>query len=145
MSKLMNSEFGLVVVIISIITLAATGNLFSASPYVIVIQLAAVGLALWARRCFTRGTFRVKAEPGCESIIKSGPYRLIRHPMYAAVLLLVWSAVVSRLSPLTAVIGIIILLVIVARIVSEEQVLRSQWPEYAEYARTTKALIPYIV
>ena len=145
MSGLINSAFGLLVAIAAIITLGLTGNLFSASPFVIAAQVLAVGLSVWARRSFPDGTFRVTAAPGGESIITRGPYRMIRHPMYAAVLIFIWAAVLSHRSLLTVLIGIVVTSVIVARVIAEEKLLRAHYPDYREYTKSTRALIPYIV
>ena len=78
---MMSSPLPLLLVIAVIIVLGVTGNMFSASPFVIVAQVAAVGLNIWARISFQSGTFRVTAAPGGATMITRGPYRFIRHPM----------------------------------------------------------------
>jgi hypothetical protein len=55
------SVLPLLFVVGSIAALGITGNLFSSSPFALAIQLAAVGLAIWARRSFRQVTFRVTA------------------------------------------------------------------------------------
>lgn len=135
----------LVIVVAAIVVLAVTGNLFSAAPLVIAAQVAAVGLNVWARRSFRKGTFRVSAAPGGESVIRRGPYRFIRHPMYSAVLLLVWAGVLSHVSALTLGIGIALTVVAVSRVAVEERLLRAQYPDYRDYARVTKTLVPYVI
>lgn len=142
---MIGSAAPLVVVISSIVLLAVTGNLFTASPYVIAVQAGAVALSVWARRSFPKDSFRVVAVPGASSIIRRGPYRSIRHPMYSAVLVLIWSGVLSHLSRWTLVLGVVVTAVVVARVIVEERVLRQRFPDYDAYARTTKALIPFIV
>ena len=134
----------LLLVIAAIVALGATGNLLAPSPLGITVQAGAIALSVWARRSFRRGTFRVTATPGSSSIIRSGPYHFVRHPMYAAVLLFIWSAVVSHLSVLTLAIGIAVTPVVIARVVVEDRLLRARFPEYGEYARSTKALVPYV-
>ncbi|MCA1790286.1 MAG: hypothetical protein LC667_10645 [Thioalkalivibrio sp.] len=138
------SAVPLVLVVAAIVALGVTGNLFVSSPFVIAAQVLAVGLSVWARRSFPKGTFRVSAAPSSSPIIRRGPYRFIRHPMYSAALLFVWAAVVSHLSVLTLAIGIALTVVVTARVIVEERLLSSQFPEYRDYARSTKAVVPYL-
>jgi len=139
------ARFALGAVIAALVILAVTDNLFSSSPLVIGAQVFAVCLAIWARRSFPTGAFRVTATPAADSVIQRGPYRLIRHPMYAAALLFVWAAVLSHLSAPTVAVGIILTGIVAARIVLEERLLREQYPEYATYVRSTKAVVPYLL
>jgi protein-S-isoprenylcysteine O-methyltransferase Ste14 len=141
---MITSPLALAFVVVGLVVLAATGNLFSWSPLVIAVQIAAVALNVWARTSFETGTFRVSAAPGGRSIMRRGPYRVIRHPMYAAVLLFAWAGVTSHASAFTLVIGVALTAVIVARVIAEERLLRAAYPDYDAYARTTKALVPYL-
>jgi protein-S-isoprenylcysteine O-methyltransferase Ste14 len=141
---MITSALPLLFVVAAIVVLGATGNLFASSPSVILAQVAAVGLSVWARRSFQTGTFRVTAGPGSGSIIRRGPYRFIRHPMYSAALLLVWAAVVSHLSVGPLAIGIAVTAVVIARVRAEERLLGVHYPEYRDYTRSTKALVPYL-
>ncbi len=138
------SPLPLVIVVAAIAVLGVTGNLFALSPFVIAAQVAAVVLNVWARISFRRGTFRVTAAPSGAPIITRGPYRFIRHPMYAAVLVFIWAGVASHLSVLTVAIGIAVAGVVIARVIMEERLLRATYPEYLDYSRSTKALIPFV-
>lgn len=139
------TRFALGAVIAALAILGVTNSLLSSSPLVIGAQVFAVCLAVWARRSFPTKAFRVTATPAADSVIQRGPYRLIRHPMYAAALLFVWAAVLSHLSALTLAVGIILTGVVATRIVLEERLLRERYPEYAAYARSTKAVVPYLL
>lgn len=138
------SALPLVVVVAAIVLLGVTGNLFVLSPLVIAVQAAALALSIWARRSFHKGAFRVTAAPGGSSIVRTGPYRLVRHPMYSAMLLFLWAAVLSHRSRFTLAIGIVVTSVVIARVVVEERLLRAAYPDYGEYARSTRALVPYL-
>ncbi len=142
---MIQSPLPLLLVIAAIILLAVTGNLFSSSPWVIAAQVAAVLLNLWARASFQRGTFRVTAGPEATSLLRGGPYRLIRHPMYGAALVFIWAGVASHISAWTVATGVLVTAVCVVRVVVEERLLRATYPEYLAYSRSTKALIPFVI
>jgi protein-S-isoprenylcysteine O-methyltransferase Ste14 len=142
---MINSALPLVVVIGGILFLVLTHSLFSASPVVIALQLAAIALNVSARLSFPREAFRVSAAPGGSEIIRRGPYRFIRHPMYAAVLLFIWTAILSHLSWLNVSVGIVVTAFACARVIAEERLLRQRFPGYIDYARSTKAIIPFVI
>lgn len=86
----------------------------------------------------------IEVEKG-QKVISTGPYAIIRHPMYVAVLMM------YVLSPLAlgsywAVLAVLPLPVLVIfRIKSEEKILRDILPGYREYTQKVKyRLIPYI-
>ena len=142
---MISSALPLLFVLAAIAVLGVTGNLFSSSPFVIAAQVAALGLNVWSRISFQKGTFRVTAAPTGTSIITRGPYRFIRHPMYSAALVFIWAGVASHLSVLTLAIGIAVTVaVVVARVIVEGRLLRAKYPEYLDYSRSTKALIPFV-
>jgi len=141
---MITSAFPLMLVAAAIIVLAVTGNLLTWAPLVIAVQVAAVVLNVWARKSFQTGTFRISAAPGGSAIIRNGPYRFIRHPMYSAALLFIWAGILSHLSAFTLAIGVVVTVVAVARVIAEERLLRAKYPDYADYARMTKAIVPYL-
>jgi protein-S-isoprenylcysteine O-methyltransferase Ste14 len=91
---------------------------------------------------FTSGTIEVVQE---QKVVTSGPYRWVRHPMYAGASLLLiftplalgsWVALPFPL-PLIAVVAI--------RAVEEEKFLRTSLPGYADYCQKVRyRLVPYI-
>ena len=125
--------------------LAATTRLFSPSPVIIGTQILAAGLVLWARASFPAGGFRFDAAPGAARIVRGGPYRFLRHPIYSAALLFTWAAVLSHRSATTLLLGLLVTGVLALRVLVEEQLLRARYPEYAAYARTTRALVPFLL
>ena len=139
------SKFALLFVIVTILYLLISGNLFSLSPVIITTQLVAVALSVWARRSFQTGQFNIQAEPKEGHVLTKGPYQFIRHPMYAAALLLIWAGILGHVSPINLIIGVIITGLVAIRIVVEEQYLRTCYPDYAEYSRITKRIIPLII
>jgi len=140
------SKFALLITILVILYLIISGNFFTLSPFVIAAQVLAVALSAWARRSFQQGQFSIQAEPiDGHLVLLGGPYKYIRHPMYASALLLVWSSILGHLSIVNFVIGLIDTVVIAIRIITEEQFLQTRYPDYAEYLRKTRRIIPFVV
>jgi protein-S-isoprenylcysteine O-methyltransferase Ste14 len=86
----------------------------------------------------------VRVEEG-QHVITSGPYRFVRHPLYAGGLVL-WFATAPALGSYMALPFCALLLpLFVLRLLNEEKVLRRELPGYAEYCEGTRYhLIPYI-
>ena len=139
------SRFALLVVVVAIALLVAAGAFFSASPVVIVAQVLAVLVAVWARRSFAAGAFSVTAAPRGDGVMVTGPYRWVRHPQYAAALLLIWASVLSHVSVLSVATGVAVTVGVGVRIACEERLLRERFPGYAAYAARTRRLVPFVV
>ena len=139
------SRWAPLVLVAALVYLAATRRLISVAPAALAAQSIAVILVLWARRSFPAGGFRVQADPGCPAVLRQGPYRFLRHPMYAAALLFLGTGIATHPAPGTLVAGVAVLLAVGMRIATEEKLLRARYPEYAAYARNTKAILPYLL
>lgn len=150
------------VVLISVLTLGIlVGTLLavavpataitSARPFLfwLGILLIYVGIALRLYAIHVLGAFfttAVAVAPG-QTVIETGPYRLIRHPSYTGFLITLLGFGLCLTNWLS-------LLVIMAcaligfsyRIRVEEQVLQEQLGQrYQEYMRRTKRLIPFVL
>jgi protein-S-isoprenylcysteine O-methyltransferase Ste14 len=53
-------------------------------------------------------------------------------------------SVVSHASVLTLAIGSVVTAVVISRVVVEERLLRARYSDYGDYARSTKALVPFV-
>jgi protein-S-isoprenylcysteine O-methyltransferase Ste14 len=77
-------------------------------------------------------------------LIVSGPYRWVRHPAYSSMVLELLSFGLLLQSRVTSLaVGVLFIPTLVARIRIEEAALREQLAGYADYQRTTPALVPY--
>ena len=122
----------------------------SASPWMvfgvaIVIALAGFGLRVWAIRELGRSfTAAITVSPG-QTVVQSGPYRLIRHPSYAGALVTVFGAALALANWVSLVAVVPIFLAYAYRIGVEERALeRELGRPYADYRRTTRRLIPFV-
>lgn len=80
-----------------------------------------------------------------QKVISTGLYGIVRHPMYAATLMLFLSMPLVLGSPISFVIFLTYPLIIAKRIRNEEAVLEAELEGYIEYKRKVKyKLIPFI-
>jgi protein-S-isoprenylcysteine O-methyltransferase Ste14 len=100
---------------------------------------------VWARITFGRRSFHASADTTEGGLVTTGPYRFIRHPIYASILFFLGAAELSRISVINLIIAVIGSIGIVIRIYTEEHFLMLRYPEYAQYAARTKRIIPFIL
>ena len=127
-----------------IVGLLYRGPLFVPSPLVIACQVAAVGLMLWARITFGRRSFHAAASPTAGGVVRTGPYAYLRHPIYTAGCLFVWPPAMHAHTPLALGCAALVTAGAIVRMLCEEALLVQQYPDYADYARTTKRMVPYV-
>lgn len=114
-------------------------------PVTLFLLAMSVVLGVWTLGFNRWGNFNIRPElrHGAR-LVTGGPYRWIRHPMYASVLLA--SGAVLYADPRWWRIALFVALVVVliVKAAREEQYLRAAFPEYASYASRTWRLVPYI-
>ena len=108
------------------------------------IFYAGLGLAVWARRHLGDNWGMPMATKKNPRLITSGPYRVVRHPIYSGLLLaILGTALVKNYAWLF--ILVLTLVFAVYSSVNEEKLLTKQFPKtYPAYKNRTKMLIPYI-
>jgi protein-S-isoprenylcysteine O-methyltransferase Ste14 len=124
--------------------LLASRTLFSSALLVISVQGLAFGLFLWARVTFGRRSFHLMANPTAGGLVTGGPYRYIRHPIYAAFCLFTSAGVAAHWSWSAGLFGGLVLGSAVLRIFCEESLVTARYPGYAQYSVTTWRMIPYV-
>ncbi|HEY2828029.1 MAG TPA: methyltransferase [Pirellulales bacterium] len=127
-----------------LLALLLTGNLFTASPLVIVVQVLAVSVFLWARVAFGLRSYHVVANPTAGGLVTHGPYRYIRHPIYTAMCLFTWAGIVGHWSWCAALCGVLVLASALLRIYCEEILVTVRYPEYAQYKTETWRMVPFV-
>ena len=70
--------------------------------------------------------------------------RIIRHPIYTAACLFGWGAIVVHWSLVSVALGLLLLLGALVRMICEEHLVKQTYPEYVEYAKVTKRMVPYL-
>jgi protein-S-isoprenylcysteine O-methyltransferase len=109
------------------------------------VMVAGLALRTWSVLVLGRFfTWNVEVQPG-QTLVRDGPYRMIRHPSYTGALVtFVASCVLLRSWVAAGLAAVALPLAFARRIRYEEQLLRATFPEYGAYAARTGALYPRI-
>jgi protein-S-isoprenylcysteine O-methyltransferase Ste14 len=111
----------------------------------ILVFVLGLGFAVWARVNIGRNWGSPMAQKDDPELVTSGPYRLVRHPIYSGILTAgIGTAVALNWFWLVAVALGGIYFIYSATV--EERFLNERFPDrYPAYKRSTKMLVPYIL
>lgn len=113
---------------------------------VIALLAGSAGVAAWALAANRPGNFNIRPTPRHDgTLVTSGPYRWIRHPMYTAVLLAAAAAAVKSPGPVDAGLWFALLAVLLLKARIEERALARRFPAYTDYQARTTRFVPWLV
>jgi len=124
--------------------LAATGIVIPSNIFLIILIISSFLLAAWAMIVMK---FYFNAAPEILQGAKlrtGGPYRLIRHPMYTSLIILGGAWIINDFSYFRLMVYVILIINQVIKLTHEEKFLLEKFPEYKEYRKSTKRIIPFI-
>jgi protein-S-isoprenylcysteine O-methyltransferase Ste14 len=86
----------------------------------------------------------IEVQPG-QSVISTGPYGIVRHPMYSGGVLIILATPLALGSLWAFVCAVLLCGVIAARLLDEERYLSRNLPDYEEYCRKVRyRLLPHV-
>ena len=129
--------------IATMIYLLFFNNPFS-DAFGLVLQIISLGLGFWGILTMSIGNFNIQPEVKSNSLVKSGPYKWIRNPMYTAVILFYLPIVVHNSNWMNVFVFLVLIVTLIVKIFSEELFLEERFGEhYIDYKKETKRLIPF--
>ena len=138
------SVFFLVIVMLCVLFLGQNEAIFSTNYVGIIIQTFSALLMIWARITFGLRSFHGAANTTKGELVTKGPYKWLRHPIYASLIYFFWAGVLSHISVETIAAVIIITAGLIGRFLLEEKFLLVAYPQYVTYAAQTKRIIPFV-
>jgi protein-S-isoprenylcysteine O-methyltransferase Ste14 len=114
---------------------------------VVLSQVLALGgllLVIWVMKVNSFASRTIQVEAG-QKVISTGPYRMVRHPMYLGGLVMLLSMPLALGSYFAWPAFALLIPFFVVRLLNEEKVLRHELSGYPEYClRTRFRLVPYV-
>ncbi|MDR3774614.1 MAG: isoprenylcysteine carboxylmethyltransferase family protein [Terracidiphilus sp.] len=108
------------------------------------LVLSGLILMFWVMKVNSFASRTIQVEAG-QPVISTGPYALVRHPMYSGALLMGLFTPLALGSYLAWPVFALLIPFYVLRLLNEERVLRQELPGYAEYClRTRCRLVPFV-
>ena len=83
--------------------------------------------------------------PQARKLIETGPYRVVRHPLYVSELTGVFGLILAGPTILKIAMSLLLVVLQVYRAFQEEKLLANIFPEYKEYSSRTARFIPGII
>lgn len=125
--------------------IALTGPLIARQPLWLAVEIAGAALAVWTLWTWRLGRFNVLPDVLAGArLVTSGPYRFIRHPMYAALLLGTLGLVGNAPTPLRVATWVVLMIDFLFKLNYEEKLLSERFPDYPAYQKISKRLIPWV-
>jgi protein-S-isoprenylcysteine O-methyltransferase Ste14 len=136
---------------IGLLVLAALDHRFAWSHMPPYVALAGDGLVMlgwlaiffvFKENSFTSATIEVAPD---QRVISTGPYALVRHPMYAGALVMLLGIPIALGSWWALLVVVAMMPALIWRLSDEERILARNLPGYVEYQRTVRyRLIPHV-
>jgi protein-S-isoprenylcysteine O-methyltransferase Ste14 len=102
------------------------------------------GMTLWVFKVNRFASRTIQVEPDQE-VISSGPYRIVRHPLYLGGCAMWLFTPLALGSCFTFPAFVLLIPLIILRLLNEEKVLRQELPGYSEYCLHTRfRLVPFL-
>jgi protein-S-isoprenylcysteine O-methyltransferase Ste14 len=115
-------------------------------PLGLAVELGAVGLRIWAMRTLRGHYARTLRVVDDQPVVRLGPYRFVRHPGYLAVIALWAGAALTGRNALAPALTLTAVgTAYQHRMDAEDALLLRELPGYAEYAATTRRVVPWPV
>lgn len=143
----MNKEYGGLLVACQfalLLLLAATTNWRNLHLPALLLFFAALLLAGWAIKVMRPGHFNVRPTIRDGAVLVThGPYRYIRHPMYASLLLTGVGLLLISCNWLRLTAFLALWLVLYCKLRIEERLLAGHFPDYPRYQKHSRMLFPW--
>jgi protein-S-isoprenylcysteine O-methyltransferase Ste14 len=112
----------------------------------LLVVILGICFAVWARVHLGSNWSSRPAIHEDHTITRTGPYAIVRHPIYTGILTGILGTAIATGALLAFISLLVILVLFLIKILMEEQFLKEEFGEdYERYRHEVKALIPYVL
>lgn len=135
----------LTIAIVSAVYIIVSGPIFIPYLPVLLSQTFGILLILWAFLSIKLNKHHADTHklPEGYFLVTKGPYEIIRHPIYAGILLIMSGFVQGGPELLRYVVFVLFFIALIMKMMHEERVLEKHIKDYMPYKKKTHKLIPY--
>ncbi|HYY46979.1 MAG TPA: isoprenylcysteine carboxylmethyltransferase family protein [Candidatus Angelobacter sp.] len=108
-------------------------------------DICLAGGMVWALYSLSYLRHRFSIVPEARGLVTTGPYEVVRHPLYLGEIVAGFGLVLPTLLSAHILVLAVFIGAQITRTYFEERVLRTAYPTYEAYARRTRRLIPFIL
>ncbi|RUA24048.1 MAG: hypothetical protein DSY76_08480 [Bacteroidetes bacterium] len=110
-----------------------------------IIEIFGVIIGVWAIVVMKSSKINLAPQPRANAhLVTQGPYKIIRHPMYLAIILTLTPLIVTHYDQTRAIILGILFVNLIFKLLFEEGLLKAYFEGYSEYMKKSWRLIPWI-
>jgi len=137
------------ILLLALIAFAPDWGPLNALPFLrpigaVLFSIGAI-LGLWSLLALGGDNLTPLPDPRSENkLVRKGPYRIVRHPIYAAVLFAAFGWSLFQPSLLGLFLSVVLLRLFDVKARREEAWLVERHPEYADYQKQVRKLIPWV-
>lgn len=135
----------IIIQVVFIVLIGLTGPIVPDNLFIFSGIIIGVLLMIWAVWTMRPSNLNMIPDLKYKSrLVTSGPYKLIRHPMYASVLLVTLLLIINHWTLWRAGLWLVLFIDLHFKFSYEEKLLQMKFPEYPNYMSKTKRLIPCV-
>jgi len=131
---------------IFIFALLLRHGLHAPSSLALCIFSIGMGFGIYAMKYNTLSNFNITPEIKTNAtLITTGAYRYVRHPMYFSVIMMMLGVVISRFNGLSLLLYSLLIVTLLQKAKKEEKLWVNYSKAYCDYQQKTKRIIPFML